>query len=254
MAQDSPHRSIGQVTAGALAGEVLGTFMFTFSGTATVLAVHRLSPHAGFTAMDDIAISLAFAFGVLAAVYTVAQISGAHINPAVTIALAVIGRFPWRQVPGYLVAQFVGGIAAGYLNWFLFGDDLRSSLLLGSTRPGAHVPVSTALVAEIVITMVLMIVVMATAVFERAPAGGAAAGVAIGLWVGAAVFLALPLSGASLNPARTIGPDIAAGAFPSWWIYVVGPVVGAVIGAVLWKFLLSAGRKEVIEGDDEGPP
>lgn len=239
--------SLAAVTGGALTAEAVGTFMFTFSGTATVLAIHHLrKATTGFTAVGDIAISVAFAFGVLAAVYTVAQISGAHINPAVTVALACVGSFPWRMVPGYVIAQFIGGCVAGLMNWFMF-DTLREPLILGSTHPGPGVAWWTACFTEFVITAVLMIVIMSTAVYERAPGGARQAGLAIGLWVGAAIFLALPVSGGSLNPARTLGPDIIATKFPYWWIYIVGPLAGAIFGAALWKFVLDKGRKEVVE-------
>ncbi|MGH3094434.1 MAG: MIP/aquaporin family protein [Streptosporangiales bacterium] len=236
-----------QATVSAFGAEVIGTFMFTFSGTATVLAVHVLSPHKGFNALDDVAISLAFALGVVAAVYTVASISGAHINPAVTIALAVVGKFPWRQVPVYLAAQFIGGILAALVNWYLFGGRVPSALILGSTHPGAGVPFGVAMFTEFVITLLLMLVVMATAVFERATGGARTAGLSIGLWVGAAIFLALPVSGGSLNPARTIGPDIVAGQFPYWWIYFVGPIAGAVAGAAIWRYVLGKGSKQAVE-------
>lgn len=234
-------------TAGALTAEMLGTFMFTFSGTATVLAVHRLR-HAtgGFTVVGDIAISIAFAFGVVAAVYLVARVSGAHINPAITVGLAAVGRFPWRMVPGYVVAQMIGGCLAGLMNWLMY-PTLRVPLILGSTQPGPGVHWWVACITEVVITMGLMVAVMATAVHERSPGGASQAGIAIGLWVGAAIFLALPVSGGSLNPARTLGPDIVAGQFPYWWIYIVGPVAGAVAGAVLWELVLSKGRKDVVE-------
>lgn len=91
-----------------------------------------------------------------------------------------------------------------------------------------------------------MLVIMATAVYERKPGGATQSGLAIGLWVGAAIFLALPITGGSLNPARTLGPDIAAGQFPFWWIYVVGPVLGAVAGAALWTYVLGKGDKDVV--------
>lgn len=239
--------TVGVATAGALAAEVVGTFMFVFAGTATVLAVHKLSTApTGFTAVDDIAISVAFAFGLVAAVYVVASASGAHVNPAVTVALAAVRKFPWSMVPGYVIAQMIGGILAGLLNWFIFGDQLRKSLILGATTPGTDIPWYTALVTEFVITLVLMLVIMATAVYQRAPGGATQSGVAIGLWVGAAIFLALPITGGSLNPARTLGPDIAAGQFPYWWIYVIGPVLGAVAGAALWTYLLGKGDKDLV--------
>lgn len=239
--------SLPVATAGALTAETLGTFMFTFSGTATVLAVHTLRhTSSGFTVVGDIAISIAFAFGVVAAVYLVARVSGAHINPAVTVGLAAVGRFPWRMVPGYVVAQLVGGCLAALTSWLMY-PALRTPLALGATHPGPGVPWWVACVTEVVITAGLMVVVMATAVHERAPGGAGSAGLAIGLWVGAAIFLSLPISGGSLNPARTIGPDIVAGQFPYWWVYVVGPVAGAVLGAVLWERVLSLGRKNVVE-------
>lgn len=243
---DTSGTSVAAATTGALVAEIIGTFLFTFSGTATVLAIHKLDPHTGFTPVDDIAISLAFAFGVLAAVYTVAKVSGAHINPAITIGLAAVGRFPWRQVPGYVVAQFIGGLLAAALNLFMYGD-VSDALILGSTKPGQGVSVGAALLMEFVITLLLMVIVMATAVYERAPGGATTAGLAIGLWVGAAIFLALPISGGSLNPARTLGPDIIALSFPAWWVYVVGPVAGAIAGAALWKFILDKGSKEIVE-------
>jgi len=243
--------SLPAATAGALTAEALGTFMFTFSGTATVLAVHTLRhTTSGFTAIGDIAISIAFAFGVVAAVYLVARVSGAHINPAVTVGLAAVGRFPWRMVPGYVVAQLVGGCLAALMNWLMY-PTLRGPLILGSTHPGPGVAWWVACITEVVITAGLMVTVMATAVHERSPGGASQAGLAIGLWVGAAIFLSLPVSGGSLNPARTLGPDIVAGQFPSWWIYVVGPVAGAVLGAALWELVLSKGRKEAVEAVGE---
>lgn len=234
---------------GAYAAEFVGTFIFVFSGTATVLAVKNLahSTAPAFTAVDDIAIALAFAFGVLAAVYLVATVSGAHLNPAVTIGLAVNGEFPWREVVPYLVMQFGGGLCAALMNWFMFGDTLRHALILGSTHPGTGVAWWQATLTEFVITAILMMVVMSTAVYKRAPGGGATSGLAIGLWVGAAIFLSLPVSGGSLNPARTIGPDIVAWQFPDWWVYFLGTIVGAVVGAALWKFVLAKGREEVVE-------
>jgi aquaporin Z/aquaporin NIP len=183
---------------------------------------------------------------VVAAVYVVAELSGAHINPAITVGLAAVGRFPWRMVPGYIVAQMIGGLLAGLMDWFMF-PHLREPLILGSTHPGPGIAWWTACFTEFVITLILMVVVMATAVYRRAPGGGTQSGLAIGLWVGAAIFLALPVSGGSLNPARTLGPDIIAVSFPYWWIYIVGPVLGAAAGAALWEFVLGKGRKQAAE-------
>ena len=239
---NSPNSPVNPVP-GTLAAEAAGTFMLTFAGTATVLAVHQLQKGStGTTALDDLTIGAAFAFGLIAAVYAVAGLSGAHLNPAITTGLAAVGRFPWRMVPGYVAAQMTGALLAGLANWVIF-PHLREPLILGSTHPGPGIAWWTAGFTEFVITLILMVVVMAAAVRERAPGGAAQAGVAIGLWVGAAVFLALPVSGGSLNPARTLGPDIVAMQFPYWWIYVAGPLLGGMAGAALWELVLNQGRQ-----------
>ena len=99
----------------------------------------------------------------------------------------------------------------------------------------------------------LLIVVMSTAVYQRAPGGAMPAGLAIGLWIGAAVFLAFPISGGSLNPARTLGPDIVSASFPSWWIYLVGPLAGAAFGGWIWQYL-KRGRQPGEADQDMGQP
>lgn len=131
---------------------------------------------------------------------------------------------------------------------------LRTPLILGSTKPGPGVSWWTACFTEFVITAILMVVIMATAVYQRTPGRGGQASISIGFWVGAAVFLALPISGGSLNPARTLGPDIVAMHFPYWWIYVVGPVAGALFGGILWTLFLNRGSKEVVEASAGGSP
>jgi MIP family channel proteins len=234
----------------ALAGEAFGTFVLTLSGTATLLATARISHSVVPTVPAQIAVSVAFGFGILAAVYTVATVSGAHINPAVTFGLATAREFPWPLVPAYCGAQLLGGITAAMVNWAMYGDRLGSLLDLGTTRPGPGVPVIAALFAEFVLTAVLLVVVMSTAVYQRAPGGAMPAGLAIGLWIGTAVFLAFPISGGSLNPARTLGPDIVSGAFPSWWIYVIGPLAGGAFGGWIWQFL-KRGRQPGDGGADQ---
>jgi MIP family channel proteins len=180
---------------------------------------------------------VAFGFGILAAVYTVATVSGAHINPAVTFGLAAAREFPWRLVPAYCGAQLFGGILAALVNWGIFGDKLATLLDLGTTRPGHGVSLIAALFTEFVLTAVLLIVVLSTAVYKRAPGGAMPAGLAIGLWIGTGVFIGFPISGGSLNPARTLGPDIVSAAFPAWWIYLVGPLAGGAFGGWVWQYL-----------------
>jgi MIP family channel proteins len=180
----------------------------------------------------------------------VATVSGAHINPAVTFGLAAAREFPWRLVPAYWAAQLLGGILAALVNWAMYGDKLGSALDLGTTRPGPGVPLIAALLAEFVLTAVLLIVVMSTAVYQRAPGGAMPAGLAIGLWIGCAVFLAFPVSGGSLNPARTFGPDIVSAAFPAAWIYLVGPLADAAAGGWIWQYL-KRGREPDSETEPE---
>jgi len=231
----------------ALAAEVFGTFVLVLSGTATLLATARIGNGTVPGVLAQIAVSVAFGFGILAAVYTVASVSGAHINPAVTVGLAAAKEFPWSLVPAYCAAQLLGGILAALTNWGIFGDKLGSALNLGTTQPGPGVSLIAALFAEFVLTAVLLVVVMATAVYQRAPGGAMPAGLAIGLWIGTAVFAAFPISGGSLNPARTLGPDIVSAAFPAWWIYVIGPLAGAAAGGWIWQYL-KRGRQP---GEDE---
>jgi MIP family channel proteins len=230
-------RAAGGAMLGALVAEVIGTFVLVFVGTGTVLATVQLAPEAP---LDETAISLAFGLAVLVAVYALGHISGAHINPAVTIALAAVRRFPWSAVPGYVVAQLVGAVLASLGTWLLFGEDAREELLLGATAPGDRGS-GIALVAELVITFLLVVTVMAVAVDDRSP-GPAVSGLAIGLVVAAMIFVALPVSGGSLNPARSLGPMIVAADFPGWWVYIVGPIVGGAAGAAAWEFLLRRGQ------------
>jgi MIP family channel proteins len=235
----------------ALAAEAFGTFVLVLSGTATLLATARIGHGSVPGVMAQIAVAVAFGFGILAAVYTVATVSGAHINPAVTFGLAAAREFPWRLVPAYCGAQLLGGILAALVNWGIFGDKLASALDLGTTQPGPGVSTIAALFAEFVITAVLLIVVLSTAVYQRAPGGAMPAGLAIGLWIGAAVFLAFPISGGSLNPARTLGPDIVSASFPSWWIYLIGPLAGAAFGGWIWQYL-KRGRQPGEDGSQAG--
>jgi glycerol uptake facilitator-like aquaporin len=160
---NSPNSPVNPVP-GTLAAEAAGTFMLTFAGTATVLAVHQLQKGStGTTVLDDLTIGTAFAFGLIAAVYAVAGLSGAHLNPAITMGLAAVGQFPWRMVPGYVAAQMTGALLAGLANWVIF-PHLREPLILGSTHPGPGIAWWTAGFTEFVITLILMVVVMATAV------------------------------------------------------------------------------------------
>lgn len=163
---------------------------------------------------------------VMAIIYFMGTVSGAHLNPAVTVAFAVRRNFPWRRVPGYVVAQMVGALAAALFLQTLFG----TVGALGATVPGNGVSSETALAMEVVLTAGLMNTILGTASGARNI--GANGAIAVGGYIALAGLWAAPISGASMNPVRSLAPDLVRGDFSTAWIYVVGPILGALIGVV----------------------
>jgi MIP family channel proteins len=166
---------------------------------------------------------------VLAMIYALGHISAAHFNPAVTVGFAAAGRFPWRYVGPYVLSQLGGGIVAATLAAGLFGPG-----------HGTHIPTVPAPIAvgtEVALSFLLMLVIISVATDRRA--NGAVPGLAIGLVVVVDVFIGGPATGGSMNPARSLGPDLFAfaAAMPSYWVYVVGPVLGAALAARLYEAL-----------------
>jgi aquaporin Z len=161
---------------------------------------------------------------VMAIIYFMGAVSGAHLNPAVTLAFALRGNFPWRRVPGYVVAQVVGGIAAALFLRAMFG----TAGALGATVPGGGIGNVRALVMEVVLTAGLVNVILGTASGARNI--GANGAIAVGGYIALARLWAEPVSGASMNPVRSLAPDLVRGDFSTTWIYLVGPIVGALIG------------------------
>ncbi len=204
-----------------IAAEALGTFALVFVGCGAVVADEMYGGlgHAG--------ISLAFGLVVMVMVYSIGHISGAHINPAVTIAFAAVGRFSWKEVPGYVIAQTAGACAAAFLLCALYEtpDNLGTTVPAGSWQQ--------AFAFEVVLTFLLMFVIKAVATDTRAV--GDMAGWAIGSTVAMASLIGGGVSGASMNPARTIGPALASGTFTSMWIYVAAPILGALLGAFVYQ-------------------
>jgi aquaporin Z len=164
---------------------------------------------------------------VLALIYTIGETSGAHINPAVTVAFAARGNFPWRRVPGYLLAQFAGAIAAAGLLRGLFG----TAGGLGGTVPGRGIGGGAALAVEAVLTFGLVTVILGTASGARNVGHNAA--IAVGGYVALAGLWASPVSGASMNPARSLGPALTGGGLGRAWIYIVGPLAGGLLAVAL---------------------
>jgi aquaporin Z len=168
---------------------------------------------------------------VMAIIYFMGAVSGAHLNPAVTLAFAVRRNFPWRRVPGYVLAQLFGGVAAALFLRTLFG----TTGALGATVPGSGVGSGTALAMEIVLTAGLVNTILGTASGARNI--GTNGAIAVGGYIALAGLWAAPISGASMNPVRSFAPDLLRGDISMTWIYVVGPVVGALIG-VAFEWIL----------------
>jgi aquaporin Z len=173
---------------------------------------------------------------VMAIILFMGAVSGAHLNPAVTLGFALRGDFPWRRVPGYIIAELLGSTLAVLLLWAIFGK-VGS---LGATEPGAGITDVQAMVIEMILTVGLFSVILGTA--SKAQNLGPLSALGVGAYIILAGLWSSPISGASMNPARSFGPDLVLGNFDHYWIYVVGPIVGAAI-AVGFAFILR-GRSE----------
>ncbi|HEY8237961.1 MAG TPA: MIP/aquaporin family protein [Candidatus Limnocylindrales bacterium] len=230
-----------------LTAEAIGTAILVFIGAGSVPLTVFLTKGAGGTGIDGTAglstISFAFAFAIMAAVYSVGHISGCHINPAVTISLLVTRHIDSRTAGGYIVAQLVGAfIGAGLTLIILTGND-PAALGLGAVSVNANAGLAIGFAAEVIGTAILVFTVYGSAVSGKAPAGFA--GIVIGFIVYGIIILVGPITGASLNPARELAPALlgqAIGAAPIpvdqlIVVYVFGSTIGGVIGALLYQFI-----------------
>ena len=222
---DASHRG------GAAIAELVGTFILVFGGTAVAVAAILARPTAG-PAYDSLAVALAFGLALAAVVAAIGHVSGAHVNPAVTIGMAAAKKFPWNFVPVYVGAQLVGAVLAALATWLTFGGPARGEAKLAATYPAQGVGDLQAFVVELLITFILVFVVMAGATDERAPA--AIAPIAVGFALAVGVFIAGPVTGGSVNPVRSLGPMLVAGDLTSVWLYILGPIIGGVLGALLY--------------------
>ncbi|XP_074570203.1 aquaporin NIP2-2-like [Curcuma longa] len=204
--------------------EVIATFLLVFV-TCGAGALNRNNPGV----VSQLGASVAGGLVVTVMIYAVGHISGAHMNPAVTLAFAVARHFPWIQVPFYWSAQFTGAMVAA----FILRELLHPITILGVTTPSSTA--ARALVMEIIVTFTMMFVTAAVATDTRAV--GELAGLAVGSAVCITSILAGPVSGGSMNPARTLGPAVASKIYNSLWVYFVGPVVGTVSGATAYNFI-----------------
>lgn len=220
--------------------ELVGTFILVFTGISVAVAALLDRATAG-SAYDSLAIALAFGLALAAVVAAIGHVSGAHVNPAVTLSLAAANKLPWRFVPAYVAAQLGGALLAALLTWGVFGGAARSGAggFLASTVPASGVAVGQALLVEAAVTFLLVFVVISVATDPRVDEG--VAPVAVGFALACGVFIAGPISGGAVNPARALGPMLVSGNFDSFWIYIVGPLVGGVAAALLYdKFVAQA--------------
>jgi aquaporin NIP len=207
------------------AAEGIGVFALVFAGCGAIVAE---AEHPG--TLGTVGIALVFGLVVMAMVYATGHLSGAHLNPAVTVAFVLSRHFPRAEALAYLVAQLLGALAAAALLAAIWPDDPAA---LGTTVP--TVGAGSALVYEAVLTAFLMFVIMAVATDARAV--GAAAAIAIGGTVGLDALFGGPITGASMNPARSLGPALVSGHLHDLWIYLLGPLAGAALGALAYQLV-----------------
>jgi aquaporin NIP len=205
------------------AAEGLAAFTLVFAGCGAIVADARYHG-----ALGTVGVALVFGLVIMVMVYATGHLSGAHINPAVTVAFTLTRHFPGREAVAYVCAQLAGAIAGALVLLAVWPDSPGN---LGATIPS--VGAGSAVVYELVMTAFLMFVIMAVATDTRAV--GAAAAIAIGGVIGLDALFGGPVTGASMNPARSLGPALASGEWSELWIYLVGPIAGAALGAVTYQ-------------------
>jgi aquaporin Z len=205
----------------ALLAEFIGTFALIFIGAGTAaVGVGGL-----------LGVALAHGIVIISMAYAYGAISGAHVNPAVTLAVTLRGNLQWSEAVGYWIAQILGGIAAAATLLFILGGAASG---LGATVPASGVSPLQAIVLEALLTFLLVNVILHT---TEAKNPTPPAGLAIGLTLAGAILFGGPLTGASLNPARTLGPALFTGTLDVFWIYLIGPAAGAVLAVLVRRTL-----------------
>ena len=208
---------------GALLAEFIGTFFLVFAGTGAIV-VDSITH-----AVTHVGVSLAFGLVITVLIYAFGHISGAHFNPAVTLGFWALGEFPGRHVPLYVAAQLLGATTASSVVFALFG---RVGML-GLTAPSGAPAVS--MILEILMTFLLVIVIFGSAVHGKAVKSFA--GIAIGGTIALDALFGGPVSGASMNPARSLGPAIVSGVWSDQWIYIAGPLLGALLAVAAYRLM-----------------
>jgi MIP family channel proteins len=207
----------------ALAAEAIGTFALVFAGAGAVIVDAKTH------ALGHVGVAIVFGLVIMAMIYAVGHVSGAHFNPAVSLAFALTRHFPWPRVGRYWLAQTAGACAAAAI----LRGSLGSRAHLGATLPSGSL--GQAFLWEAILTFFLMFVIMSVATDARAV--GEAAAIAIGGTVGLDAMFGGPITGASMNPARSLGPAVVSGDLHALWVYLLAPVVGASVGALAYQFV-----------------
>ena len=215
-----------------IVAEFLGTFVLVFIGTGAAIVNQQTNGTISHTG-----VAITFGLVVMALIHSLGNISGCHINPAVTIAFTVAGRFKVTQVAPYISSQLAGALAASFILKFLF----PLSSTLGATLPSGTAAQS--FVLEILLTFFLMLVIMLVATGSKEQ--GMFAGITIGAVVLIEAMFAGPISGASMNPARSLGPAIVSGNIEHLWVYLIAPIIGAVAAIPISKILCEKKVDEV---------
>lgn len=202
--------------------EAIGTFGLVFAGTGAIVVNEVTSG-----GVSHVGIALAFGLAVLTMIYAVGEVSGAHLNPAVTMGFFLAGRMRGRRVLPYMLSQMIGALVASLTLRALFGShtDLGVTMPLGSAWQS--------FILEAVLTAILMFVILGVAAGSKEI--GMMAGIAIGGVISMEALFAGPISGASMNPARSLAPALISGNLTSLWIYIAGPMLGAALAVPLWR-------------------
>jgi MIP family channel proteins len=209
--------------ARALVAEAIGTAALVFAGCGAIMVDARTQQ------LGHVGVAISFGLVIMVMIYAVGHVSGAHFNPAVTLAFAVTRHFSWPRVGGYWTAQLTGALVAAAVLRGSLGDVAHVGATLPSGSDGQ------AFLWEAVLSFLLMFVIMAVATDTRAV--GEAAAIAIGGTVGLDAMFGGPVTGASMNPARSLGPALVAGDLTSLWVYLLAPAAGACVAAVIYQFL-----------------
>ena len=204
--------------------ELIGTFVLVFCGTGAMVIDQQTGG-----VVSHVGVAITWGLVVMSLIYGIGSVSGCHINPAVSIAFTLAGRFNARLLPGYIISQLAGAVLASFTLKLLF----PTSPLLGATLPAGTEMQS--FILELLLTFFLMLVIMNVA--HGSKEQGQFAGIAIGAVIGLEAMFAGPICGASMNPARSVAPAIVSGHLAHLWLYLVAPVAGAALAIPVWKYL-----------------